>query len=206
MCIGYVFIRYSQPLSVRAILKVLISQLSEQHREIASIVKNAFDKYAEERTIPREKGLQAILAEIAGSGTICVFVLDGLDEAPTEDQLALLRLLSALVNCKVLVTSRPLPSLEPMFQEAIFFRVAAQEKDIRLYVSDRMSRNVFLAELLADPDFREEVVTKIITKADGMYVHPSVCEGCYVKWLFIGSFMQPCNWKHFANACLIKRL
>ncbi|KAH6916203.1 ankyrin repeat-containing domain protein [Coprinopsis sp. MPI-PUGE-AT-0042] len=174
MCVGYVFIRYSQPLTVRTMLKVLIAQLSEQHRDIANVVESAYARHAEERTIPREKDLQAILAGIAKSGKLCFFILDGLDETSTEDQLALLKLLDDLPDCKILVTSRPLPKLELRFPQATFFRVAAQEKDIRLYIGDRMSRNIFLGDLLADPHFKEEVVTKIIAKADGMYV-PSCC-------------------------------
>ena len=93
--------------------------------------------------------------------------MDGLEETDTEKDYALLRILSAL-DVKLFVTSRPLAKLELKFSGAAFFRVAAQDQDIRLHANDKISRDPDLEDLLVDPDVKEEVTRKIISKSDGM--------------------------------------
>ncbi|KAH6885547.1 ankyrin repeat-containing domain protein [Coprinopsis sp. MPI-PUGE-AT-0042] len=46
-----------------------------------------------------------------------------------------------------------------------------------------MSRNIFLGDLLADPHFKEEVVAKIIAKADGMFLHAALQLGALCQCL-----------------------
>jgi ankyrin repeat domain-containing protein 50 len=167
VCVAYIFIRYSHPFSVPAMLEILISQLTEGRPDVAKVVEAAYAAHKKGRDRLNEKELQTIMSQAIALFGTRFLILDGLDETSAEKQYALLRLLSPL-DVKLFVTSRPLAKLEPKFTGATFFRVAAQERDIRLHVDDRISRHPDLEDLLADPDFKEQVILKIILKSDGM--------------------------------------
>ncbi|KAH6890773.1 ankyrin repeat-containing domain protein [Coprinopsis sp. MPI-PUGE-AT-0042] len=154
-------------------LEALISQLCERHPDTAKAIRSVFTKHTKERTKPSEKECVRLLADAVKMKKTCFFILDGLDETSAENQQVLVRLLSAL-DIKLFVTSRPLPKLQPKFPQATFLRISAQEVDIKLHIDERMSRNPDLEDLLADPQFKEDVVRKIITKADGMFLHAAL--------------------------------
>lgn len=198
VCVAFIFIRYSHPLSVPAMLQALISQLAEGRPDVAKVVEAAYARYKKGRDRLNEKELQTIISQAIAFFNTRFFILDGLDETSAEKQYAVLRLLSAL-DVRLFVTSRPLAKLEPKFPGATFFRVTAQERDIRLHVNERISRHPDLGDLLADARFKEQVILTIISKSDGMQV--LVCDSLrYETNEIIGFFMQLFKSKHFANA------
>ncbi|KAH6916192.1 hypothetical protein BKA70DRAFT_1092444 [Coprinopsis sp. MPI-PUGE-AT-0042] len=169
ICVAYIFIRYSHPVSVPAIIEAFVSQLTEGRADVAKIVEAAYARYKTGRAVLNERELQKILSAAIALFGARFLILDGLDETSAEKQYAVLPLLSAL-DVKLFITSRPLAKLEPKFPGATFFRVAAQERDIRLHVNERISRHPDLEDLLEDHNFREQVTVKIISNSDGMWV------------------------------------
>jgi hypothetical protein len=69
----------------------------------------------------------------------------------------------------LMVTSRPLLSLEREFKQDQRMQVFSRDEDIRLYLENRLVRENRLSRLVeADPSLKEVIITKILGAAKGV--------------------------------------
>ena len=109
-------------------------------------------------------------------------ILDALDEhIPLGDdgfspQIPLLR---ELINiqykipgrCTIFITSREIYSIQEQLPNRVRLDIRAQDEDVRVYVASRVyddAKFTFASECRADPGLANEIVEKVVEKAQGM--------------------------------------
>jgi hypothetical protein len=98
-----------------------------------------------------------------------IFILDALDELLADHRPVLVSLLASL-DAKILITSRPLATLQQQFPEAQMFDILAQASDIALLVEDFLLQCPDLLALInvKGPSFKTKIVETILDKSGGM--------------------------------------
>ncbi|KAH6906618.1 hypothetical protein BKA70DRAFT_1189984 [Coprinopsis sp. MPI-PUGE-AT-0042] len=170
ICVAYVYLRYSEPLSIRDILESLVKQIVERHIDLIPIIEGLYVKHSQERTRPAQHDLVGMLAEFVKHGKSLFFVLDALDEMWAVDRPVLLRLLSSL-DVKLFITSRPLETLQQQFPLAQVFNIAASTSDLDLHIKDFLRNSPDVMALLGGTEFEERIVETIHRKSGGMFLH-----------------------------------
>lgn len=100
------------------------------------------------------------------------FVIDALDECSETDGtrkelLGELQKLKPAVN--ILVTSRDLPSIERLLQDAARIEIRPSDEDIKNYVEDRISSSERISSYVKkSPDLRNRILRNVSEKANGM--------------------------------------
>lgn len=101
-------------------------------------------------------------------------IIDAFDECFSEQtRHQVLQLLQSLTSVKILITSRPLPSIESAMGGVLKLIIAARNGDIRTYFKAQIQINGAMERLtsrVADVN----LVDKIIEKADGMFLLASL--------------------------------
>ncbi|KAH6890131.1 ankyrin repeat-containing domain protein [Coprinopsis sp. MPI-PUGE-AT-0042] len=172
-CVAFVYIRYSEPLTIQDILQSLVKQVVERHQDVVPIVSPVYARHKRDGTKPTPKELVKMLSEIIRSGKKAFFFIDALDELAPGDRRTLLDLLSSL-DARLFITSRPLESLQRSFPRARFFDVAAHPSDIRLLIKDAIRQDPDLSELLDNVDIEDKIIEKICQKSGGMFLHATL--------------------------------
>jgi ankyrin repeat domain-containing protein 50 len=170
--VAFIYCRYTDRTPVRDILAALVRQLLERNHSLLYLIEPLFEQHSLERTQPNQHELLDVLANISEVVKTNFFVLEGLDEALPDAQFDLLEALASL-NANTFITSRPLQQLEAQAEEwsaVEFFNVTATDEDLDLFLSHRFSRSASLQRLLSDKQFRNEVLSQIRSKSDGMCV------------------------------------
>ncbi|KAH6906638.1 ankyrin repeat-containing domain protein [Coprinopsis sp. MPI-PUGE-AT-0042] len=173
ICVAFVYIRYSEPLTIQDILQSLVKQVVERHQDVVPIVSPVYARHKRDGTKPTPKELVTMLSEIIRSGKKAFFFIDALDELAPGDRRTLLDLLSSL-DARLFITSRPLESLQRSFPRARFFDVAAHPSDIRLLIKDAIRQDPDLSELLDNVDIEDKIIEKICQKSGGMFLHATL--------------------------------
>lgn len=171
ICVAYVYIRYSDrsSVTVRALLEVLVKQIIQRHLACRSLAEDLYNLHLSEETRPTEEELLQLLQEFTKAAGTTFYIIDALDEAPTEVQLDLITKLAAL-DVRLFITSRPLQGVEAQFPEAHSIKLIAHDEDIDIHIAKEISKSINLRNLLetADASLREEVVALIKQKCGGM--------------------------------------
>ena len=77
-------------------------------------------------------------------------------------------------DINLLITSRYTAVIESMFESATRIEIRARDKDIRNYLSARITENSQLVRYIKiDPTLLGTILDTITSKADGMYETPS---------------------------------
>ena len=167
ICVAFVYLRYSEPLTLRDILESLVKQIVEYHTDLIPIISKIYMKHKRDRTKPTQQELMALLTELSKCGKTLFFFLDALDELREADRPVLLGFLASL-NAKLFITSRPLSSLQKQCPKARIFDIAADPSDVKLLVHDTLRRSPDLMTLLDGTGLEDEIMEKICQKAGGM--------------------------------------
>ncbi|KAH6903929.1 ankyrin repeat-containing domain protein [Coprinopsis sp. MPI-PUGE-AT-0042] len=170
ICVAYVYLRYSEPLSVRDVLESLVKHIVEKHPDLIPIVEGLYAKYRQEQAKPSQQDLMEVLARFIECGKTLFFLLDALDEMRSEDRATLVTLLVSL-DARLFITSRPLESLQRQFPDAQFFNIAATPSDLDLHIKDFLRRSPDVLELLEGTDLEGRIVETIHQKSGGMFLH-----------------------------------
>ena len=179
--------------TVSELVGSLLKQLVLDRPAISDHVKKFYKDHNETREVPPKPAdvIKALQSEI-GTYSRVFIVIDALDEcldSAREDFITTLQCLARNVN--LMVTARPLPSIEQIFQGVNRLEIQANIDDMRKYVEDRIRHERRLARLVKNGwALQESIVNDVITKASGMLVLlisalPVLCL-CYLLTFCIG--------------------
>ncbi|KAH6906667.1 hypothetical protein BKA70DRAFT_395307 [Coprinopsis sp. MPI-PUGE-AT-0042] len=174
----FAYCRYTEPTSVCDILAAFVRQALERANHILPAVEHLYLRlYSQHRlegTRPSQEDLVELLIEISKHFKLAFYILEGLDEAEDEVKHHLLQILSPM-NMHLLITSRPLPSLEAAFPSVDRFEVTANGDDIDCLAARMIEQNpVFRALLERERTLKEEMISSVKQKANGMFLHASL--------------------------------
>ncbi|TFK16825.1 hypothetical protein FA15DRAFT_711371 [Coprinopsis marcescibilis] len=176
VCLLFAFCRYTERLMVIDILLAILRQLIERHPQVLRFVKPMYERHKRENTRPSEAEVIDLLKRIASSGLFkqTFYILDGLDEAASDIQVALLDMLSSLpVN--FFITSRPLDCIKDLVPNARCFTIIASNHDIALLIEQRTHCMPTLRNLLMkNVALKAEVISMISSKSSGMFLLASL--------------------------------
>ncbi|KAH6903976.1 hypothetical protein BKA70DRAFT_1403752 [Coprinopsis sp. MPI-PUGE-AT-0042] len=172
ICVAYVYLRYSQPLTVRDVLESFVKQIVERHADLGPLVENLYLLHKRERTKPSQEELQDLLHTFIECGKTIFFVLDALDELRAEHRPVLLGILATL-DAKLFITSRrsSLETLQQQLYQAEVFEIAATPSDLDLYIKDFFRHSPDVMTLLEGTDYEERIVEAVHRKSGGMFLH-----------------------------------
>jgi hypothetical protein len=114
----------------------------------------------------------------------CVFiVIDGLDEYSDVVQKDLMLKIQSLTSVKLLVTSRPIHSIEHDVCADCRLNITAKDSDIKSYLEGQLSspHGRMMKRLISKSSSitEQDVIEMIIMKAKGMYVYVECCAFCF---------------------------
>lgn len=167
ICVAFVYCRYTEPMTVKAVLAAVVRQLLERHPHLIPLVEPICKKHQLQKTRLTHRELIGIIRDIFATFRVAYFFIDGLDEALPDDQFDLVDALKT-IKANFMITSRPLHILENVLSDAVFFDIIAREEDVRLLVSQRIERSPELQQLLRKSGRTEEVLTQVCKASEGM--------------------------------------
>ena len=158
-------------------LRSLIIQLSFNHQSIPEPLLSLFNSCQGGAKPPQTKDLETLLKALIDLYEKTFIVLDALDEC--EDRQELLSFVENAIGWKsqklnVVMTSRKLKDFEDFFDAKIEERSrlsiqnAKVDEDIRSYVHGKLQNDRRFKRWRGQPKVRDEIVTRLMEKSDGM--------------------------------------
>lgn len=101
-------------------------------------------------------------------------MVDALDECSESDgtrQEFLAEVRKLPLSASLLVTSRPLTTIERDFENEGLLEISARKADVRSYVDSRLLKERRLvSNIRTEPALKEQILNTIVEKAQGMYM------------------------------------
>ncbi|KAK0485387.1 hypothetical protein EDD18DRAFT_1361068 [Armillaria luteobubalina] len=160
--------QYTNAQTVENVLRSLLKQRVQAHGlsdSIAFLYDNNTPLFLD--------NLAEILVQELKSFDRVYIILDALDEFPENDgsQEKLISVLRALGNnTRLLVMSRDIPAIGSLFQTDTWLDIRATDKDIKAYIKTKLSSGHLARHIKGRGDVREEILTGVTMKADGMFL------------------------------------
>jgi len=170
----YVFCNHKDPKTkdAESIFASLLQQLFQNRPFVSKELDLLYRFHVRRRTRPNlSEWLHHLRTEIALYSSVFV-VIDAMDEfsdvaGAREDLFTELKRLPP--NVHLLVTARPLPTLESDIPDRSRVEILARDEDIRSYLEVRIpNESRLLRQVKSDPAFREMVISHVIGAAKGM--------------------------------------
>jgi hypothetical protein len=157
--------------TVYEIIASLLKQLVQDRPMTSDNVKSLYEQHVGRGTRPTYDELKKAFQSEVGTSNVYV-VVDALDECLERDQGYLITELRSLGGAiHLMVTSRPLLSIEQLFHHATRLDILANDTDVRKYIKDRIAHEYRLVlHVNTDRALREIIIEKIATNVKGMYV------------------------------------
>ncbi|KAJ7582108.1 ankyrin repeat-containing domain protein [Mycena floridula] len=175
--LAYIFFRYNEANTqdVKALVASILRQLLIGNI-IPDWLKPLYDSFKDERPLSQDLNtlVKALGSQIHSYSNVYL-VVDAFDECSEdirEDFLSRLRPLTDSNRFHILVTSRPLLSIESQFENDQRINVRAHDNDVRVHILDQIRKHKRLEKLVkgGQAGFEDEMVRKIIEKAAGMFL------------------------------------
>jgi hypothetical protein len=150
----------------------LLKQYLQNIRPLPSSVRDLYNSHGKgEISLTLFEAINLLQSTVAGRQR-CFVIVDALDECTesdgTREQLASkLRALKPPIS--LLVTSRPILSIETMLSEATVLQIVPQKEDLEIYIDRRLSTETKLHKIVqADQLLRQEIKDTLVSKNQGM--------------------------------------
>ena len=172
VAVTFLFLNYKmKDVTALQLLKVLFKQLT-RNRMTAKTLKELKECKEKGKDPKADQLLTLLKAEINAHYSTVVIVVDALDEIEGDIRAQLLRYLRTLPNIRLIATSRDIREIkdEIIYDECL--EIFANEDSMKHYIEGRISRSPKLKRHLDDnhQSLREELISTVINKADGMWV------------------------------------
>lgn len=158
-------------------LRSLVLQLFSNHQPIPEPLISLFKSCQDGAKPPQTKDLETLLRALIELYEKTFIVLDALDEC--ENRQELLEFIKKAVEWKseklnLIMTSRKLKDFEDFFNGELEERSKLSiqnekvDKDIRLYVHEKLESDLRFKRWRRQPKVQEEIESKLMEKSDGM--------------------------------------
>ncbi len=173
--IAYIYLNFRRQDEQKAedLLASLLKQLTEYQSALPRAVKDLHERHEQRRTRPSFDEISKALHSIIPAYSRVFIVIDALDECKSVDGCRT-RFLSDIFSLQVkqginlFATSRFIPEIAEKFEKSSSIEVRASAEDMQKYLDGQM---ILLPKFVVNsPPLQEEIKTKIIKAADGMYV------------------------------------
>ena len=150
----------------------LLRQLAYQSIAILEDVKSCYKHHTHYKTRPSSNDIAKLLRlQVEKFDEVFIFI-DALDECPEVGQVRrhlLAEVRGLLPKIRLMVTSRPLPSIKSMFKDDNHLEIRAQEQDVRDFIELQMDQQLELASLLeGHDDVRSIITATVLDRTNGM--------------------------------------
>lgn len=145
-----------------------------QSKTLSTEIKSCYERCTRDKILPTVEEITRLLCLQVEKFSKVFIVFDALDECPEvnktrEKLLSRIRSLRPIAN--LMVTSRPLLSIESTFKNALRLEIHAQEQDIQRFIESQMDQEPNLIALLDGHNvIRSSITTTIVGRINGMYV------------------------------------
>ncbi|KAJ7270946.1 ankyrin repeat-containing domain protein [Mycena rebaudengoi] len=141
-------------------------------RFISPLAQQLYQKHQSRHTRPSLDEVREIFCSTVTGFSKVFVVVDALDEYPEAHRHILLDTLAAIGgSVSLMLTSRPNISPHSFFPTVPVVEVRAQDDDIHHYVKAQIQSSFRLSKYVrARPELHEEIETKIVESADGMFL------------------------------------
>ena len=154
------------------ILASFVKQLAQDHESIIfPIVGPIYNDHKKKETRPSKDELQELLKKLLNLFEKTYIIVDALDEVPDDDtRHDLLEVLRSL-PASLLLTSRPLSTLEQYHSNAAYIHIEAENwKDIEVFLEKQINSSPSLTTMLkGKEEVKKEICAKLKHKSQGMY-------------------------------------
>ena len=173
--LAYIYFVYNDACQTLVnILGSLLQQLAMQSTTLLAEIKSCYERCTRKQILPAVEEIARLLCLQVEKFDKVFMVFDALDECPEVDKireklLSRVRGLRPIAN--LMITSRPLLSIESIFKNDLRLEIRAQEQDVERFIESQMDQEPNLVALLEGRDVvRSSITTTIVGKINGMYV------------------------------------
>ena len=156
------------------LLGSLLQQLAMQSTTLLEGIKSCYEHCTMQKYPPAVEEIARLLCLQVEKFEKVFIVIDALDECPEADKTReklLSRVRGLIPIANLMVTSRPLLSIESTFKNDLRLEIRAQEQDVKRFIESQMDQERNLVALLEGRDVvRSDITTTIMGKTNGMYV------------------------------------
>ena len=173
--LAYIYFVYNDAYQTLVnLLGSLLQQLAMQSTTLLAEIKSYYERCTRNKILPIVEEIARLLRLQVEKFDKVFMVFDALDECPevekTRENL-LERIRGLLPVANLMVTSRPLLSIESTFKNDLRLEIRAQEQDVQKFIESQMDQEPNLAALLEGLDVvRCSITTTIVRRINGMYV------------------------------------
>ncbi|KAN0102723.1 hypothetical protein V8E51_011036 [Hyaloscypha variabilis] len=173
--IAYLYCNYQRQheQNLEDLFTSLLKQFVQEQPSIPESVKTLYNRHKDKRTRPLLDEILGILEKVAITYSRVFIIVDALDECQISHGYRQ-RFLSGLFNLQaksganLFATSRPISSIEKVFEGKSKLEIRATEDDIRRYLEGHMIRLPgFVAQSL---ELQEEIKKDIVKAVEGMFL------------------------------------
>jgi ankyrin repeat domain-containing protein 50 len=175
--IAWLYFNYNEHASqtTENLMSSLLVQLVQRHPVVSDEVINSFRFHRARVTRPSTGEYVRLLQLEIRRFTSVYFVIDALDECPTQDRRRE-KLVSELQRLqpgvRLLLTSRPLHDIRAMMPWAPNLEIRANSEDVVLYLEDQIQHEARLQRHIKDePSLHSHIIAAIVQSVEGMYVN-----------------------------------
>ncbi|KAJ7024880.1 ankyrin repeat-containing domain protein [Mycena alexandri] len=142
-------------------------------RDIGSIAENLYKQHQEKGTAPSLEEVFNVLGSSLKEFSQVFIIVDAMDEYPEFQREILLKHLAVMgSNVNLMITSRPNISPESSsFPNLETLDIQAAPGDIQAYINAQIESSPHLSRhIRRKPELQEEILTKVMDTADGMFL------------------------------------
>ncbi|KAJ7016332.1 hypothetical protein C8F04DRAFT_1202503 [Mycena alexandri] len=142
-------------------------------KDIGSIAETLYKQHQGKGTAPSLEEVVNVLNSGLEEFSQVFIIVDAMDEYPDFQRKILLKQLAALgTNVNVMITSRPNISADSSsFPNLEILDIQAAVGDIQAFINAQIESSPYLPKhIQRKPELREEILTKVIDTADGMFL------------------------------------
>ena len=177
--------------TVHDLIASLLKQLVQDNPIISEGINSLYEEHHRKNTHPSLAELADKLGNEVGRYYKAFIIVDALDELVERDRKPLIdQIQSVAKKANLLITSRPLPMITRIFQDAKSIDIRADDRDVQKYIEDRISRAPRLSLFAEDRTLHDYIIDKMRENVQGMCVYLTLsqfiiysphCQGFY--WL-----------------------
>ncbi|KAI0880955.1 uncharacterized protein GGS22DRAFT_197275 [Annulohypoxylon maeteangense] len=170
--VAYIYCNYKLPVTIEGYLSSLLWQLIARQPSVPKTVKALYGMHKDKKTEATHQELTNVLKSMLADFSRAFFIVDALDEC-TKDGNCMWLLISTVLDLQkacqinIFATSRIVGEIKGALANSSIIEVTADSHDMEEYLRSQI---LLERDGLFDDEFREEVISKVIKAADGMFL------------------------------------